>query len=203
MRSEGKRRRIPTLARLIADARVVRAPSIRGSSSRATREETANGAVPIPESAAHPPVYNPFFQPADGERAGDPVSSRGKKNEGKERRKKRSATQRGYGEEREREGRREEGGRKGENRAHVRSPQAERVKGRDANGKTSVENVGGRVRELGKGGRGTRLEDRQTRGGVPLRSAPRRARLLSDNANQLSHFNVLFPLFQAARGCCQ
>lgn len=195
MRSEGKRRRIPTLARLIADARVVRAPSIRGSSSRATREETANGAVPIPESAAHPPVYNPFFQPADGER----VSSRGKKNGGKERRKKRSATQRGYG-KRERE---KEGGRKGENRAHVRSPQAERVKGRDANGKTSVENVGGRVRELGKGGRGTRLEDRQTRGGVPLRSAPRRARLLSDNANQLSHFNVLFPLFQAARGCCQ
>lgn len=198
MRSEGKRRRIPTLARLIADARVVRAPSIRGSSSRATREETANGAVPIPESAAHPPVYNPFFQPADGERAGDPVSSRGKKNGGKERRKK-GARHRGDM-ERERE---KEGGRKGENRAHVRSPQAERVKGRDANGKTSVENVGGRVRELGKGGRGTRLEDRQTRGGVPLRSAPRRARLLSDNANQLSHFNVLFPLFQAARGCCQ
>lgn len=135
-----------------------------------------------------------------GNEAGILVSSRGKKNGGKERRKKRSATQRGYGEEKERE---KEGGRKGENRAHVRSPQAERVKGRDANGKTSVENVGGRVRELGKGGRGTRLEDRQTRGGVPLRSAPRRARLLSDNANQLSHFNVLFPLFQAARGCCQ
>lgn len=36
---------------------------------------------------------------------------------------------------------RERGGRKGENRAHVRSPQAQRVKGRDANGKTSVENA--------------------------------------------------------------
>lgn len=133
-----------------------------------------------------------------GNEPGIPSPRGGKKTGGKKGEKK-GARHRGDM-ERERE---KEGGRKGENRAHVRSPQAERVKGRDANGKTSVENVGGRVRELGKGGRGTRLEDRQTRGGVPLRSAPRRARLLSDNANQLSHFNVLFPLFQAARGCCQ
>lgn len=105
-----------------------------------------------------------------GNEAGIPSPRGGKKMGGKKGERKKEETQRGCGREKER------GGRKGENRAHVRSPQAQRVKGRDANGKTSVENAReGGVREVGDGERGTRLEDRQTRGCVPLRSARRAA----------------------------
>lgn len=135
-----------------------------------TRRKPANRAVPIPESAAHPAVYNPFFQPADGKRGGGRVSSR---------RKNRGAWNAERGGEAGRKGERE---REREwNRAHVRSPQAQRVKGRDAKGKTSAEN-GERAqrRERGEGeserereiGRERRLEDRQTRGGHPCTPRP-------------------------------
>lgn len=108
-------------------------------------------------------------------------------------------------EEGEKGGKKREEKRREWNRAHVRSPQAQRVKGRDAKGEANAVNrekewEGTRWRE-----KGTRLEDRQTRGGLPLA----RRVLLSDNANQLSHFNVLFPLFGRAgcegwcRWCCQ
>lgn len=77
---------------LAARPRDFLARSFVGARARScdTRRKPANRAVPIPESAAHPAVYNPFFQPADGKRGGGPrLLAKGKKRERKKEKKER------------------------------------------------------------------------------------------------------------------
>lgn len=78
---------------LAARPRDFLARSFVGARARScdTRRKPANRAVPIPESAAHPAVYNPFFQPADGKRGGGPLRllAKGKKRERKKEKKER------------------------------------------------------------------------------------------------------------------